>query len=304
MTLKVEDGTGVSGANSYVTAAEVTTYLTDRARQTENSWSTADSATQDAACVAASDYVEQRWGQRFKGRRQFQDISAGRSTLTFTDQPADTDTVTIGSTVYTFNTSLGGAYSVLIGDAVEDTIDNLVNAIAAVAAEAGVTHGSGTVIHPDVGATAGVGDTMYVDANEKGTAGNGITTTETSSNASWSSATLIGGGDVVTPQPMSFPRSNLYDREGLLVAGIPAKLKQAVYEYAVRAVSSTITLMPDPEYDDTGKAVIGKKEKVGPIETDLKFEEGGSMSNMIRAYPAADRLLTDYVRAGGRVIRG
>ena len=285
MTMIVEDGTGVSGANAYMTIAEVTAYLTDRARETENSWSTSDAAVQQGAIIAATDFIDRRWGLRFKGRKEFTDISAARGTLTFTANPLTTETVVVGGTTFTFDAG------VTIGADTAESIDNLVAAINAAL--------SGTVT-----ATASVGDTMLLVANEKGTPGNDITTTTTVTGGSWSSATLLGGGDVLEPQPLEFPRVYLYDQSGQLVAGIPAKLKQATAEYAVRAVSTSITLMPDPTYDDSGKAITRKREKVGPIETDLQFEAGGSASNILRAYPTADRLLSEYVTSGGGVMRG
>ncbi len=302
MTLILEDGTGVADANAYTTATEVTAYLTDRDRQTENGWDGKSTAERDAAIVKATDFIEQRWSDRFMGRRKFQDISAARATLTLTGQPADAETVTIGSVTYTFNTSLGGANSVLIGASTTVSIQNLDRAIAAVVTEAGSTHGIGTVAHPDVTGKEGFGDTLFVRAKKKGTAGNGIATTETLVNASWSSATLRGGGDVVTPQSLSFPRSNLLDREGLVVGGIPPKLKAATSEYAIRAVAAN--LMPDPTVDGSGRTIVRLKEKVGPIETDTAFERGGSLSQLLRPYPAADRLLSEYITGGGAVVRG
>jgi len=281
MTLILEDGTGVSGANAYVDAAFVTAYLTDRNRETENSWSTAGATAQEGAVVAATDFIEQRWGLRFLGRREFQDVSAGRATLTFTAQPISSETVTIGTAVLTFGAG------VAIGATVAETIDNLV---AALAGDTQVT------------AKAGTGDTMIAEAKEKGTSGNSIVTTETSTTASWSSATLLGGADPVTPQPLSFPRVHLRDREGLFVTGIPLKLKQSAAEYAVRALSSA--LMPDPTIDATGRAVIRKREKVGPIEEETEYVDGAAISQLIKPYPAADRLIAEYVTGTGRVIRG
>jgi len=285
MTMIIEDGTGVSGANAYTTEAEVDTYLTDRNREAENLWSTAATAAKEAAIIAATDFIEQRWGQRFIGRKEFIDISTARATLTFTANPLTTETVVINGTTFTFDSG------VAIGADTEESIDNLVTAIAA-------------SLSATVTATAEAGDTMLLESVVTGTPGNDITTVTTVTGGSWSSTTLVGGSDVAIPQPLSFPRINLVDRDGQYVYGIPAKLKQATAEYAVRAVSTSTNLMPDPTYDDTGKAVVRKKEKVGPIETDTQYEEGGAASNIIRVYPAADRLLSEYITPGGGVIRG
>lgn len=285
MTMIIEDGTGVVEANAYTSEAEVDAYLTDRNRQTENSWSTVATAVKEAAIIAATDFIERRWGQRFIGRKEFIDVSTARGTLTFTANPLTSETVVINGTAFTFDAG------VAIGANTEESIDNLVDAITA-------------SLSATVTATAEAGDTMLLVSVAKGTPGNDITTTTTVTGGSWSSATLVGGGDVVEPQPLSFPRINLIDRDGQYVYGIPTKLKQATAEYAVRAVSTTTTLMPDPTYDDTGKAVTRKREKVGPIETDTTYEDGGAASNILRAYPTADRLLEEYVTSGGGVMRG
>ena len=69
MPFIVETGAGVASANAYSSVAAVTTYLTDRARQDENAWSTATSTAQEAAIVAATDYVEKRFASRWIGQR-------------------------------------------------------------------------------------------------------------------------------------------------------------------------------------------------------------------------------------------
>ncbi len=281
MTIIVEDGTGVPSANSYETVAAADTYLSDRNRQEENSWDDLTTPEKEANLVKATDFIEQRWGLRFLGQREFRDVSAARATLTLTALPLSSETVTIGATVYTFGSG------VVIGASVAASIDNLVTAVAT---------------HADVEPKAVVGDTMRVIAKVKGTPANAIVTTETLTNGSWSSATLLGGADVITPQPLSFPRLQLFDREGLSVLGVPTRLKSATVEYAVRAALAT--LMPDPVIDATGRAVIRLKEKIGPIETDTTYEEGAAISQLLRPYPAADRLLSEYVTATGRVVRG
>jgi hypothetical protein len=65
MAFTPEDGTGLADANSYATVAEVTAYLTDRNRQ--EAWEDLDQEVQEAALVAATDYVESVFGRCFKG---------------------------------------------------------------------------------------------------------------------------------------------------------------------------------------------------------------------------------------------
>jgi len=63
-------------------------------------------------------------------------------------------------------------------------------------------------------------------------------------------------------------------------------------------------LSPDPTVDATGQIVIGQRTKVGPIETETRYSDSGTLAQLIKPYPAADRLLAGYIIPGGRVIRG
>ncbi len=303
MALILEDGTGVSSANAYTTSALVNAYLVERGRVDENDWSAASGSEKDASVIAGTDYIETRFSLRFLGRRQFQNISVARGTLTFTGQALDAETVTIDSTVYTYNTVLGGANSILIGASVEASIKNLIDAITGAVDKLGDTVGLGTVAHTTITASEGIGDRMIAVAVARGTPGNDVVTTETLTAATWESATLVGGSDTGEPQFLSFPRIDLFDREGVRVLGMPTKLLQAAAEYAVRTVSGT-KLSPDPVVDSSGQAKILTRVQVGPIETETRFGAGGSLAQVIRPYPAADRLLAGYLLPGGRVIRG
>ncbi len=303
MALILEDGTGVSGANAYTTSALVTTYLVERNRGSENGWDGVAGSEKDAAVIAATDYIETRYGLRFLGRRQFQNISVARGTLTFTGQPLNAETVTIDGIVYTYNTVLGATNSILIGASVEASIQNLIDAITGNAVKLGDTVGLGTVAHATATASAGIGDRLIATALAKGTPGNDVSTVETVTAASWATATLVGGSDTNEPQWLSFPRVDLFDREGLRVQGMPTRLLQATAEYAVRTVAGT-KLSPDPNVDPSGQLVIGTKVKVGPIVTETRFSDGGTLAQLIKPYPAADRLLSEYLIPPGRVIRG
>jgi len=70
MALIVEDGTGKIDANSYATAAEADTYFTDRGNAT---WLGTD-AVKEQALIRATDYIEARYSQRFKGNFEFPDV--------------------------------------------------------------------------------------------------------------------------------------------------------------------------------------------------------------------------------------
>lgn len=111
-----------------------------------------------------------------------------------TTAPSDGDTVTIGSTVYTFKTALtepAEAYEVLIGASAAEALDNLKLAINA-GAGIGTNYSTGTEAHPTVEATTNSNTTQVVQALSAGSAGNDIATTETSSHLAWGATTLFG----------------------------------------------------------------------------------------------------------------
>lgn len=112
-------------------------------------------------------------------------------TLDFNGNVANTETVTIGATVYRYVTVLAQAYDVLIGGTASQTIANHIAAVNGAAGE-GTVYGTGTVAHPDVTASSAPGD-MIATAKVAGAAGNAIATTSTAVNATWRAATLQGG---------------------------------------------------------------------------------------------------------------
>ena len=205
--------------------------------------------------------------------------------------------VVVGSVTYTFNTVLGGANSVLIGDSITESLRNLTYAINASGGIEGTNYGTGTVQNTDAGAIEHEGFAVMVFAREGGPDGNSIASTTTVTGATWNNATLFGGVDNPAPQRLSFPRTSLYDRDGTLIQGVPLLLKQAAAEYSVRAKGAI--LLPDPTVDGSGRAV--KRQKIGPIETE--YVDGSAIVNLIKPYPAADRLLVEFLKPKG-VIRG
>jgi len=121
---------------------------------------------------------------------------AATGVLTLSGNAANTNTVTIGSKVYTFQTALTNVDgNVLIGGSASASIDNLVAAIT-LGAGAGTTYAAAMTLHPTVTAAAGAGDTMDATAKTAGTAGNAIATTETLGSGVWGAVTLTGGVDV------------------------------------------------------------------------------------------------------------
>lgn len=103
-------------------------------------------------------------------------------------------------------------------------------------------------------------------------------------------------------QALQFPR---YGVPCAPAGTIPQALQKACAEYAIRA--SKGPLAPDPTIDQSGQVVTGRKSKVGPIETDLKFQAsavaGGYAGLLWRPYPSADSLMSCMVWSGSKVIR-
>lgn len=127
--------------------------------------------------------------------------AAATSTLTAVAAPVNGDTLTIGSTQYSFVTSLTAAPAanqVLIGSGgtaganETATLANLVAAINATPGGAGLAYGTGTVANAGVTATASTGTTVTVKALVNGTAGNAIAYSSSGTNFG-ANGTLAGG---------------------------------------------------------------------------------------------------------------
>lgn len=102
-------------------------------------------------------------------------------------------------------------------------------------------------------------------------------------------------------QAMPFPRTG--DSAVETSAGLPVTLQRATAEYANRARVGA--LAPDPTVDASGLTVVGKRSKVGPIETETTFKSAGTGSTaaVVRAYPAADMLIAPLLKRLAGVIR-
>jgi hypothetical protein len=120
-------------------------------------------------------------------------------TLTLAANPGDTETCTIGSQVYTFQSTLTNvAGNVKIGTDASTTLDNLAAAINGTAG-AGTAYAAATVEHAQVRAFAGAGDTLVVHTRPTilNAVGTLIATTEGMSNGGnvWGATTLADGTD-------------------------------------------------------------------------------------------------------------
>lgn len=104
-------------------------------------------------------------------------------TLTATANFSASETVTIGSTTYTFGSGTG---QIAVGENLATSLTSLASAINA----------TGLVV------AVATATTIVLTAKEAGTAGNSIATTETASNASFGGATLAGGVNEVSFNPV------------------------------------------------------------------------------------------------------
>ena len=121
--------------------------------------------------------------------------------FTVTGNAANDETITIGSTIYTFKDDLTTvpatvANEIHIGAAAADTLANLKGAInheAGGGQTEGTTYSTGTVENTFAAATAATATTLSLEALTGGTSGNSIATTESVVTGSFAAATLAGG---------------------------------------------------------------------------------------------------------------
>lgn len=111
-----------------------------------------------------------------------------------TGNPADATTVTIGSRVYRFKSTMAAAADVKIGADYFETLANLAKAVN-LTGTVGIHYYAGTTVHPDAAAVMQTTGGMRVFARVAGTAGNSIVTTESVTGWAWDGATLTGGAD-------------------------------------------------------------------------------------------------------------
>lgn len=134
------------------------------------------------------------YGQRVLAIETRPESASG--TLTGSGQPLDTETVTIGATVYTGETgALDADYKFKIGATLTLTLAALCNCING--DDDGATCDSGTAAHPTVTCTGSTATTLTVEAITPGSGANTIATTETLSNNAWGDTTLVDVDDPV-----------------------------------------------------------------------------------------------------------
>lgn len=119
-------------------------------------------------------------------------VSGVAATGVFTSSGAigNNETVTIGSVVYRFRSTLAQAYDVKIGGTDAITLDNLKHAINA-SGTAGTHYFAGTHAHPQVTATTNTDTAQTVEVRYTHLLA--VATTETCANCAWGGATVSGG---------------------------------------------------------------------------------------------------------------
>lgn len=103
--------------------------------------------------------------------------------VTIGEPVSDGDTLTIGTTVYRFKTTMAQAFDVALGAGEAAQKVNIVAAIN-LSGTPGTEYYAGTTEHPDVSAAAFVGDDAVITAKVGGLAGDSIAFTETFTHVS------------------------------------------------------------------------------------------------------------------------
>lgn len=155
-------------------------------------------------------------------------LVAATGTLTLTANPANTETVTLGTkdgtaaAVYTFKTVLAAAFDVLIGATQTDSVNNLIAAIVGGSGE-GTLYGTGTTSNFNAFAELQPSGQLLATALTAGTAGNAVASTETLANGSWGAATLQGGLNIPAWSAFGFER---LPKEAVLIDSVTFQTRQ------------------------------------------------------------------------------
>lgn len=299
MAFVVEDGSGVVGANAYVGIGFVHSYL--HARGLATSWDAATVTQRKQWIVESTDYLENRWAQRFNGQKSNTDlIISAYNYLNIVAVPTELDTFSIGDVTYRFMTTVTTAYDITIGADINETTTNIIAAINASGTN-DVEYATGTLINADVTAVASDDGSIKLTSKLVGSLGNETTAMSSSNESSilFDYDDLYNGDDE-GEQDLSFPRDYIYSQVGNPITGVPNKIKYAIAELAYRAQSGR--LMADPVVDATGMQVTKTFDKVGPIEQERVYI-GGSQQSIFKKFPTVENLVKEFLSSSGGVIR-
>lgn len=117
---------------------------------------------------------------------------AAQGSVSFSGNPADGDSVTVGETTYTFKTEMAAANDIKLGSSQSDSISTLVKVVNGTGAS-GTDYYAGTTT-PNASASAvSSGSEVTVSAKTAGAAGNSVALAAKGSVMSVSGSTLEGG---------------------------------------------------------------------------------------------------------------
>lgn len=201
--------------------------------------------------------------------------------------PDDGDTVTIGSTVYTWKTTLSSgpavAFEVLIGANDEAAATNLAKAINDSGTE-GTHYGTGTTVHPTVAATDNTDGTLTIRAKSVGTAGNAIACTDSDGDTAFATATLLGGVNAV-PGEVLIGAAGINSVANLAAAINGSGTEGTTYATGTAAVANAtavvsgggslvLTVTADAAGDE-GNAIVFASEDFGTMTNEDGYLVGG-----------------------------
>jgi hypothetical protein len=129
---------------------------------------------------------------------------------------------------------------------------------------------------------------------------------------------LFKGYKGTDAQGLRWPRTGAYGPDGYILSDVPAQLQMATAEYALRALLYG-SLTPDPPpkgprqdfvqgadiplYGEGEGEILSVREKVGPLETEARYNPATSGS--LARHPAADMYLRDLLLSrNSEIVRG
>lgn len=168
--------------------------------------------------------------------------------LTAASQPANNDTVVIGTQTYTFETAFSDTPNYVLISAVDasGSLDNMIAAVTNGAGE-GTVYGTGTAANTSATAAAGAGDTVDVTALLGGTQGNLIvsTTPVAVGGLSFATATLTGGaGDIAVLAIGELPTNTTAAIGAVTTLGTVAAYNSSFLAATLDEVAGGISLNP------------------------------------------------------------
>lgn len=225
------------------------------------------------------------------------------ATLVATDQPANTNTVVVGSKTYTFQTTLTDVDgNVQIGGDAAESMSNLVAAIT-LGAGSGTAYAASMTANPDATAALdgqdATGLTAIMTALLAGTAGNSLASTETHANASYTNgATFVGGDDggsgVVAERSMSHPSlqtaaGSTTTRVVLDTLGVDLRIDQfRGLKAVVGANTPRIVVSSDEDSITVAPALSGAPTASTAVALTIPADDvGGTSAQKMRVHPGA-----------------